>query len=738
MRTKWLGGALILFMSLLAIQQVEFTSDPTAFFSKSESEQDRQFFQVINGMLDSTDSVAQEPLMLAVSLPEFEVDKLNETSHFFKNKLVDLDGVDRVVNEIELITDPKDVQLFNYRYLLVDNDWSKFDQQLKDLWQRWQWELGDKQALLTDPVQAWNSYLKHAMLKSNFVVDGDVLAHSSSETTELLFIIYLASNDALPLVNKQLIALANQNAGSEWTWSSSNYLSWYTRIQIEQRMLWISVLSIVLLFGFLLWRLRSLHAVAWVFIPLLGAAALSGWVVSVVFGGINPIALALGMVLLGVTVDYPIHILLSRAGRYQAWRGVRLALITTLLGYLSLFFLNNEGLQQLAVFATGGLLISLLLIRLLVYSNVQSGVVSSVKRKTYPSKEIQYIGWLIPGLVVLVFFFKPIVWQDDLAALSPVSASVMENDGKLRAWFGQPQIDQLLLVRAKNDEQLRERLEELEPKLEQLKSEGVLGDSLSLANWLPSTKRQLERQHVLPENETLSTRLTELAIPLQPKHFEGFFSELDQIRHLPVLDLTDLKQHAMDWQKAMIPLLIFEDENQVIGRILLSEVKNSSRLAVWAEKNEVSYLIQRQFIKEKTSRLRLDIINLSVLLMGLLLLGLTFSYRRIKPVLTIGGGVLLGVLITLGTLNVLISSFSVFHLIALLLVMGMGVDYGIFAEQAKRLKTDLVSVEAALMTSLLTFSLLLFSGVPLLIALGQTLIVGVLAMYGSARLIQRI
>src|SRR5690606_36806722 len=80
-----------------------------------------------------------------------------------------------------------------------------------------------------------------------------------------------------------------------------------------------------------------------------------------------------GVTLVGVAVDYPVHVFSHRrAGESSAvcvariWPTLRLGVLTTLLGYLAMLFTEITGLAQLGTFAIGGLLGAALITRYLL------------------------------------------------------------------------------------------------------------------------------------------------------------------------------------------------------------------------------------------------------------------------------------------------------------------------------------------------------------------------------------
>jgi predicted exporter len=85
------------------------------------------------------------------------------------------------------------------------------------------------------------------------------------------------------------------------------------------------------------------------------------------------------------------------------------------------------------------------------------------------------------------------------------------------------------------------------------------------------------------------------------------------------------------------------------------------------------------------------------------------------------------------------SAINVFHLLALLLVLGMGLDYSLFfnrkTDDILERKQHLHAISISALTTSAAFSVLALSPVPVMAAMGQTVASGVLMCFISALLL---
>ena len=137
------------------------------------------------------------------------------------------------------------------------------------------------------------------------------------------------------------------------------------------------------------------------------------------------------------------------------------------------------------------------------------------------------------GLVVLWRVPGP-MWQDDLAALTPVPRDLLLQDAKLRGELGAPDVRYLLVLEAGSEDGVLALSESLEPRLTALVEAGVL-DAVELpSRYLPSLATQRARQARLPSREVLAAALQQAGadLPFRSDLFDPFLDDVDAARTL--------------------------------------------------------------------------------------------------------------------------------------------------------------------------------------------------------------
>jgi len=282
--------------------------------------------------------------------------------------------------------------------------------------------------------------------------------------------------------------------------------------------------------------------------------------VAVMFGSIHGITLAFGFTLLGVTIDYPLHVLShaadhgSEAGVAKTWPIIRLGALSTATGYGALALTGSPGLAQLGVFSAVGTVTAALAVKTLFprFAPAAGG-----RPKEAPAGGPQVAAghgkgsfappqWLWPILLVgslaYLAMVRTPIWDNSLASMSPVPAPVLARDASLRKLAGSPSMRYLLAVRGQDLEQVLERTEQLDRDLERFVRQGTIRGWTSVSMLLPSRTEQEARIRSLPDAAQLRANLAEAmsGLPFKASSFEGFVSAVDESRTLR-LDMQALQ-----------------------------------------------------------------------------------------------------------------------------------------------------------------------------------------------------
>ncbi|WP_126947116.1 MMPL family transporter [Xanthomonas sp. BRIP62418] len=519
---------------------------------------------------------------------------------------------------------------------------------------------------------------------------------------------------------------------------------------------WIGTLDTVGLVLLLLVAYRSWKIPVLGVLPLASAGLAGLGAVAVLFEGVHGITVAFGFTLIGVVQDYPIHLfshqrpgLDPRDNARHLWPTLATGVVSTCIAYVTFLFSGVDGLRQLAVFTIAGLATAAITTRWLLPalidpaprdyadSRVLAALWRGIARLPRPRISLAVIALI--GIAVIAFAPGQF-WQNDLSKLTPVPPKALAQDTHLRQELGAPDVRYVLALPAASDEAALQASEQLRPRLDALVRDGALTGYDMAARYLPSAKTQRARQAALP-GATQARALTDSAVaatPFRSDAFAPFLQDLDAAKRAAPLLPKDLAGSPLatsvgglllgrgDRSTALVSLTGLRDPSVVAAAVQgsgaqLLDLKDASESLVAAYRGRV-----------------LGALGLAALLLAVTVAIALRSPRRIVRVLL---PMALTTVLILAILRGMGVELNLFHLIALILAAGLGLDYALFFDHAgddhaDQLRTLHALIVCSLMT-LLVFALLAASSIPVLRAIGSTVALGVLFNFILALLVSR-
>ena len=648
--------------------------------------------------------------------------------------------------------------LFGYRYLL-DPDGSALKFSVQEL--RTAFEDGleklhspvspfEKQLVTADPTGALQRIIDTIQPLGTNLRRRDGAWISADESQSFLLAESVA--DGTDLEAQEQIATsitaafaeANDGGGAELLVSGPPAFAVATKERIQREALTLSLGSTAILVAILLLAFGSVSRVLLISVPLAGAVLIATAVTTLIWGSIHGISLAFGATLVGVSLDYPVHLVShTRPGEALAesvsrvWPTLRLGVLTTLLGFAAMLTTDFPGIQQLAVFSISGLLSAALLTRYLLAPFV-AGRAQRTPRLQGVAKSIARVlamVWWLPTVVVVAAL--ALAWRDPIAllssridALSPVPPDLVAQDRALRTTMGLSEPGYVLLVQGDTVNVMLQRQEALRPTLHQaIINESLRGYDMA-ALVLPSTALQRARRDGLPDGETLRARIdmARQSLPFRADAFSAFADDVATTRTLEVLDQSAFVGTLLG---VRLDSLVRRDIDGVVGVVTLTGLTDPENFEQTLKDQPVEGVLFIN-IQSSTSDLvnayRNDILLRSalvlILIAGILAVALRDWHRWFRVLVPV-----LGSILTASALPGLLGqSLNVFHLVSLLLVAGIGLDYGLFFSRVPADAADYVATRHSLFVCSLSttavFLLLSLSSVPVLSSIGVTVATG--------------
>ncbi|HEY3809667.1 MAG TPA: MMPL family transporter [Steroidobacteraceae bacterium] len=545
------------------------------------------------------------------------------------------------------------------------------------------------------------------------------------------------------------------------------------RATIEHEVKRLSAISSVLIVTLLLLVYRSVSMLLLGLLPVVSGALAGVVAVALGAGVVHGITLGFGTTLIGESVDYSIYLFVQtrRRGEQEQpqvpahlWPIIGLGMLTSVCGFASLLPSSFPGLQQLGIYSIAGLIAAaaaarwllppLLPVRRRIPELAPLGAAAAGLRA-----RVRGLGVTLPLLgcasVALLYLHRDSLWNRDLAALSPVSAADQALDGELRGELGAPDVSNLVIVNAPDQEAALERAERVSRQLDALAASGAIQGYDSPTRYLPSERTQAARRASLPDAASLRERLRAATadLPLRPQALEPFVAAVDAARTAAPLDRAAFAQTSLSlaldallWQRgdrwyALQPLRA-NRRAPGGGDIDIARVRE-------ALTGEAPGSVLALNIKQETDALygsyMREAIRLSLYGLGAIVLLLACALRSPARVGRVMAPLALSVLVVSAALVAVGVQLTILHLIGLLLIVAVGSNYALFFDRSVRGCTQaesrltLASLLVANATTVIGFGVLAFSSVPVLQALGATVAPGaLLALWFSAALAPRV
>ncbi len=504
-----------------------------------------------------------------------------------------------------------------------------------------------------------------------------------------------------------------------------------------------SLLGIVLLMWLSFHSLRPIGLILLsIAIGFLGALSLS-WLL---FGRIHLLTLVFGASLIGVAQDYGIYFLCnrlhadpaqdSRALLRQLMPGLALTLLTTVIGYMGLAFTPFPGLRQMALFSGMGLVFAWLTVICWFPLLLAGGTLKSSPLLRWYGKALAYwprVGRNKPSAVMLLLFAVAAAVgcmrlgvNDDIRLLQTPQKHLLDDQIKLGRLLDAPTPVQYFLVRGRSAEVLLQTEEALKTRLEPLIAAGSISGYQAISNWVPSMQAQQRRRTLLDEkilndsgplallarkigedqswsaaigrtlrsseapftvDEFMASAASEPWRHLWLGRIDGVYASIVAVRGLRPASVAQL-QHAA----AGLPAVQWVDK---VGEI--SSVLGSYR-------RYMGWVLLAGY----------------ALVFGLL--SVRYRHQAWRALLPTA----LASTAALATLGFCAQQLQLFHVLALMLLLGVGVDYGIFMQESagRPRTTPWLAVGLSAVSTILSFGLLGLSRTPALQAFGLTMLAG--------------
>ena len=330
---------------------------------------------------------------------------------------------------------------------------------------------------------------------------------------------------------------------------------------------------------------------------------------------------------------------------------------------------------------------------------------------------------LVLALVLALFVVASSSGRDDVRLLQTSPPGLLAQEQALHRALGNVSSSQYLLVSANNLQQCLQLEEKLAPMLNSLVDTGRIQGYQALSDFLPSLERQAQNQALVEKlyRAQLESFYRTLKLPAQRLRQAQQQLRDDAGRRLTVEDWR-----AMETSEALSGFIIDTADGEALTVIRFRGLlDDQARAEIGRLANSIPglyFVDQLQNVSQLLKKYRAQISKWLIIAYLFVLLVLAFRYRRDLWQIVLPP--LVASILTLAILVQIEQGINLFHLMALILVLGIGLDMGIFLAETGQARQTWLAVSLSTWTSLLAFGLLALSRTPVLHHFGITVAIG--------------
>ncbi|MHA4867068.1 MMPL family transporter [Duganella sp. PWIR1] len=508
-----------------------------------------------------------------------------------------------------------------------------------------------------------------------------------------------------------------------------------------------SLLGIIVLMWFVFHSFKPISLILLsIGIGFLGALSVC-WML---FGHVHLMTLVFGASLIGVAQDYGIYFLCNRLSADEKTDspallkrllpGLSLTLLAAVIGYMGLGLTPFPGLRQMAVFSALGLVFAWLTVvfwfPLLIGGRTlkSGGLVRAYGAALQRWPLLRFNRATLVAAVVFVlaagYGISRLGANDDIRLLQNPPKHLIDDQIKLSRLLDAPTPVQYFLVRGDSAEMVLQREEQIKARLDSLIAAKRLSGYQAVSNWVPSARTQAARR-ALVEQKLLASDGPLQGVAAQAGEDAQWIAATREGLLAAAAPLTLDAFLASPASEPWRHLWLGESQDAG-GRVYASIVAlrglsgaAAPQVLMAAEGLDGVQWVDK--VAEISSVLGRYRAYMSWVVAGAYLVVFALLFRRYRSrTWRVLAPTALASLATLALLGYSGQHLQLFHVLALMLLLGVGVDYGIFMQEHpdRRDHTPWLAVGMSAANTILSFGLLGLSSTPALQAFGLTMLLG--------------
>ncbi len=561
----------------------------------------------------------------------------------------------------------------------------------------------------------------------------------------------LSFSDALYTVQDALNAKYGEKASSEYFGAALSAVS--NAKQIERDIKFTVGIALTLLFVLLILFYRKLVLPLILFAPTLFGGLLAIAFLCLIRDEISALSLGIGAILLGITLDYGLHILTHiRNGEdmkslfKEVAPSVLMSSLTTACAFLCLLFLDSQALQDLGIFAAISVL-GASVFALLFIPQVYKGKKALAAQKTILDRCANFdwhkSKWAIAALAIIfaisIFTYHKVVFNQDITKLNYETQALLDARNRLEKLTDIGSKSLYLSTYGDNYQEVLQRNDSLFLELEQLKESGKIVSFGSVGTLVKSNRAQQQKIKAWQQFwdtskiDSLKNNLIESGSDLgfKPTAFSKFYILLEaDFAPLQLSEIGAIQSFSVD------DYVVNDENGTTITSLVKVDDANAADIRKRFDDVPNTLLIDRQNVNETfLGNLKNDFNRLLGYSLIVVLLLLFLFYRSLTLTLITSIPIFVTWFLTVGIMGLFHIEFNIFNIIICSFIFGLGVDYSIFMTNGllteyrtgeKTLAIHKTSIILSVITTIAGVGVLVFAKHPVLYTVSVVSLIGIL------------
>lgn len=458
----------------------------------------------------------------------------------------------------------------------------------------------------------------------------------------------------------------------------------------------ICIISAIFVSGLILGYFRSLKILLPILTSLAIGMGMGYFTTSLLFSSIHILTFVFSTTLIGICVDYSFHYLME-CDLKKVFKSLTVSMLSTVCALLILLLSGIELLRQIAVFTSAGL-ITVYFIVILFYQYLPPQKSRNIFDLKFSRAKIFILSFI--ALVICIGLFR-IKFNDDIRTMYKPSKQMLAAEKLYKEVTSTNSNTSFVIVEGDNLQEILEREEIIGEKLNENNTAYY-----AISKFLPSIKRQKENAHLhrmlYDEELSVFNELLTSQDLWNIRHFADHCFAEDAFKQIP-----QLNEFMLDNTHSMM---------------VLYDVENPQFLTCMDKAHYVNLPVE---ISNGIKQVRVTCLKilLPIFILLYVLLGFIFSFKNACKIILPS---IVASLFSICFISIF-QPINLFHILAIFLITGFGLDYAIFRFNGSKNSNDAVLISC--ITTVFSFLLLAFTSFKLISSLGFVLALGLLSSY---------